>query len=132
MLNSKNTIFNKSSFVNSKIAIGFVTSKQVRKWYWILILSLSWTWTLNEANLNVNFTKYLKKCERLQVTSNIAKLYTTKKNFSSQVWIYDSYLEIRLCSALIHLQSFHFCMKKCACNTPFIGTISKATLTKIQ
>ena len=54
-LTSKNAIFNKNSFSNSEIVIGFVAFKWVQKWSWILILSPDWLYTQNETNFNCQF-----------------------------------------------------------------------------
>ena len=72
--------------------------------------------------LIVNFTVYLEKCNFLQMILNIGKLYTIGKHFSSQVWIRDRYLKIKICLAWIHLQSSCFFMEKCAENSgTFVG-----------
>ena len=108
MLTSKNLIFNGSLFANSETVIGFMATKWVWEWFWILIPSPVSSAHKMRQTLTVNFIVYLEKCNFLQTTSNIGKLYIVEKYFSSWVWIRNRYLKIRLRLAQINLQSLSF------------------------
>ena len=81
LLTLKNMIFKGNLFTKPETAIRFLASKRVHEWSWILIPSLSLLCTQNEAKFNCQFTDCLEKCEFLQMTSNIGKLYTVGKHF---------------------------------------------------
>ena len=76
MLISKNVIFNENSFANSKTAIGFMASNEsesgLRSWFRV---SVGPAHKMRQT-LTVNFIVCLEKCDFLEVTSNIFKLYT--------------------------------------------------------
>ena len=72
----------------------------------------SWFWALiglahkMRQRLNWQFTDCLEKHDFLQTTPIIGILYTVGNHFSPRVWIWDSYLKIRLRLARINYQSF--------------------------
>ena len=75
MFTSKNAIFNRNLFANSKISIGFMTLKDLRvvsdSDFQVLVGS---TRKIRQT-LTANFTDYLEKHYFLQMISNIGKLY---------------------------------------------------------
>ena len=122
MLTLKNVIFNRSSFANSDATIGFVTSKQVRKWSRILISSPCCSYTQKETNFLLSIHNLSrKKCDFLQMTSNIGILHTVGKYFLIRIWIWDHYLKNKVLFGLDPLAKYVVFARKCM---PMIWTPS--------
>ena len=84
-LTSRNVISNGSSFQDSKTAIRFLASKQVRKWSRTLISSLCWPNTQNEAQFNWYFLDSIEKRDFLQMNPNIGILYIIGNHFFATI-----------------------------------------------
>ena len=92
VLTSKNVIFRGRLFADFETIIGFLA-------FQILIPSLSWPCTQNEANFNYQFTVCLEKCDFLQMTSNISKLYTRgRRSIIVSPWFHHAHTHTAIVS----------------------------------